>query len=399
MGEEVDRSDAQAAGRRQIGVSFSLCSFSVPPKRFAAGGTLDNRTHEQHMRRALELAARATFASPNPKVGSVLVLEGEVVGEGHHAGTGHPHAEIVALSAARESAGATAYVTLEPCTHHGRTPPCAPALIEAGIARVVVAMQDPDLRVGGRGLAQLAEAGVEVITGVLEDEARALNRTYIHHRRTGRPFVSLKLALSLDGRLAAPDGSARWITGPGARREAHRHRMEADAVVVGSGTALADDPSLTVRDLAAVRQPARVLVDSSGRTPASARLFGEGEVVVVTTDACSHDVQTAWKETGAEVLVLPRSADGVDLVAMLDALGQRDWLELYVEAGGQLATSLLRADLVDRLDIHHGPVLLGRGGPEIGELAVAAIHDARRWRLLSAEAVDDDVLMSYERNS
>lgn len=359
---------------------------------------MDDRTHEKHMHRALELAARATFTSPNPKVGSVLVRGGEVVGEGHHAGAGSDHAEIVALRAAFEPAGATVYVTLEPCTHRGRTPPCAPALIEAGIARVVVAMLDPDARVGGRGLAQLAESGVELITGVLESEARALNRTYIHHRLTGRPFVSLKLALSLDGRLAAPDGSARWITGPSARREAHRRRMEADAVVVGSGTALADDPALTVRDVPVVRQPARVLVDSSGRTPPSARLFDDGDVVVVTTDACSHDVQTAWKESGAEVLVLPRSSEGVDLGAMLDALGQRCWLELYVEAGGRLATSLLKADLVDRLDVHHGPVVLGRGGPEIGELAIAAIDDARRWRLLGAEAVDDDVLMSYERD-
>ncbi|CAN5696721.1 bifunctional diaminohydroxyphosphoribosylaminopyrimidine deaminase/5-amino-6-(5-phosphoribosylamino)uracil reductase RibD [soil metagenome] len=359
---------------------------------------MDHRTHELHMRRALELAARASFTSPNPKVGSVLVRAGEVIGEGHHAGAGSEHAEIVALHAAREPAGATAYVTLEPCTHHGRTPPCAPALIEAGITRVVVALQDPDVRVGGQGLAQLAGAGVEVITGVLEDEARALNRTYIHHRLTGRPFVSLKLALSLDGRLAAPDGSARWVTGPGARREAHRKRMEADAVVVGSGTALADDPALTVRDVPAVRQPARVLVDSSGRTSSSARLFDDGEVVVVTTDACPHEVQTGWKEAGAEVLVLPRSTEGVDLAVMLDALGQRNWLELYVEAGGRLATSLLRADLVDRLDIHHGPVLLGRGGPEIGELGVAAMDDAPRWLLLSADAVDDDVLMSYERN-
>jgi len=358
---------------------------------------VDKRTHEHHMRRALELARRATFTSPNPKVGCVLVRDGYTLGEGHHAGAGSPHAEMVALSSASETRGATVYVTLEPCTHHGRTPPCTPALIDAGIARVVAATRDPDARVGGRGLDQLARAGLEVITGILEPEARALNRTYIHHRLTGRPFVSLKLALSLDGRLAAPDGSARWITGPGARRATHLRRMEADAVLVGSGTALADDPALTVRDLPPSRQPARVLVDSSGRTPPSARIFGDGDVVVVTTDASSHEVQTRWKETGAEVLVAPRSADGVDLAGMLDALGQRDWLELYVEGGGRLATSLLKADLVDRLDIHHGPVMLGRGGPEIGDIAVVTMDDARSWRLLSTDSVDDDVLMSYER--
>ena len=358
---------------------------------------MDKRTHEHHMRRALDLARRASFTSPNPKVGCVLVRDGDTLGEGHHAGAGSPHAEIVALRSASETRGATAYVTLEPCTHDGRTPPCAPALIEAGIERVVVAMSDPDARVGGKGVEQLARAGVEVVTGVLEPEALILNRTYIHHRLTGRPFVSLKLALSLDGRLAAPDGSARWITGPGARGATHLRRMEADAVVVGSGTALADDPALTVRDVAATRQPARVLVDSSGRTPPSARIFGDGDVVVVTTDASSHEAQTGWKETGAEVLVAPRSADGVDLAAMLDVLGQRDWLELYVEGGGRFATSLLKADLVDRLDIHHGPVILGRGGPEIGDIAVATMDNARSWRLMSTEAIDDDVLLSYER--
>ena len=358
---------------------------------------MDKRTHERHMRRALELARRAPFTSPNPKVGCVLVRDGDILGEGHHAGAGRPHAEIVALRSTGDTRGATAYVTLEPCTHHGRTPPCTSALIDAGIARVVVAMRDPDARVGGRGLKQLAGAGIEVVTGILEPEARALNRSYIHHRLTGRPLVSLKLALSLDGRLAAPDGSARWISGPAARKATHRRRMEADAVVVGSGTAVADDPALTVRDVAATRQPARVLIDSSGRTPPDARLFGDGAVVVVTTDASSHEAQTKWKETGAEVLVAPRSADGVDLAAMLDALGQRDWLELYVEGGGRLATSLLKADLVDRLDIHHGPVVLGRGGPEIGDIAVVTMDDAKSWRLLSTDAVDDDVLMSYER--
>lgn len=358
---------------------------------------MDEQRHDHYMRRALELARRAPFTSPNPKVGCVLVRGGDILGEGHHAEAGRSHAEIVALSAAGDSRGATAYLTLEPCTHHGRTPPCAPALIEAGLARVVVAMQDPDPRVAGRGLKQLGQAGIEVFAGILEQEARALNRTYVHQRLTGRPFVSLKLALSLDGRLAAPDGSARWITGPGARKATHRRRMGADAVVVGSGTALADDPALTVRDVNAVRQPARVLVDSTGRTPASARLFGDGDVVVVTTDASSHEDQTGWKGAGAEVIVVPASAEGVDLAAMLDVLGQRDWLELYVEGGGRLATSLLRADLVDRLDIHHGPVVLGRGGPEIGEVDVNTMDDALSWRLLSTESVDDDVLLSYER--
>jgi diaminohydroxyphosphoribosylaminopyrimidine deaminase/5-amino-6-(5-phosphoribosylamino)uracil reductase len=262
---------------------------------------------------------------------------------------------------------------------------------------VVVATEDPDPRASGRGLRQLTAGGIEVVVGVLEDEARALNRTYFHHRLTGRPFVSLKLALSLDGRLAAPDGSARWITGAQSRAEVHRRRLAADAVVVGSGTAIADDPALTARSQDAARQPARVLVDSSGRTPASNRLFDDGEVLVVTTAAAPHEAQISYKDAGAEVLVLGRAPEGVDLGALLDALGRRGWLEIYVEGGARLATSLLRADLVDRLDIHHGPVLLGGGGPEIGALGISAIADARRWRLLDVKAAGNDVLTSYER--
>ncbi|MGH2751170.1 MAG: bifunctional diaminohydroxyphosphoribosylaminopyrimidine deaminase/5-amino-6-(5-phosphoribosylamino)uracil reductase RibD [Actinomycetota bacterium] len=359
---------------------------------------MSDQVHEHYMTRALELARRASFTSPNPKVGCVLVRDGEVLGEGHHAGAGSPHAEIEALRRAGAAAGATAYVTLEPCHHHGRTPPCVPALIDAGISRVVVAAGDPDPRVSGAGIGALAEAGVEVLSGVCESAARTLNRAYNHHRVTGRPFVSLKLALSLDGRLAAPDRSGRWITGPGARTAVQRRRVEVDAVVVGAGTALADDPALTVRDVHPLRQPARVLVDSTGRTPASARLFEDGEVVVATTEAASHDAQTGWKEAGAEVLMLPRRPEGVDLGAMLDALGRRDWLELYCEGGARLAGALLKAELVDGLELHYGSVLLGRGGPELAELGVTTIRDARRWRLLSSRSIGDDLLTSYERS-
>ena len=358
---------------------------------------MSSETHEHFMDRALELARRAPFTSPNPKVGCVLARGDKVIGEGHHRGAGHPHAESEALSAADSAAGATAYVTLEPCTHQGRTPPCAPALVTAGIARVVVAMLDPDERVSGGGVKMLSEAGVEVLTGVREQEARALNAPYIHHRVTGRPYLSLKLALSLDGRLAAADGTARWISGPSARRETHRRRHGADAVVVGSGTAVADDPALTVRDVPAVRQPARVLVDASGTTPPGARQFARGEVIVATTNKSPHEAQTAWKEAGAEVLVLPHGSGGVDLDAMIVALGGRGWLELYVEGGPRLATSLLRANLVNRLDLHMGAVLLGRGGPDLGELGVSTIADAGRWRLLKAESAGDDALLSYER--
>lgn len=346
---------------------------------------------------ALELARRAAFTSPNPRVGCVLVRDGRVLAEGHHSGAGHPHAEQEALSAAGDASGATAYVTLEPCTHHGRTPPCATALVEAGVVGVFVAMADPDQRVAGCGIDQLRAAGVEVTTGVCEQAARVINAPYIHQRLSGRPYVSLKLALSLDGRLAAPDGSARWISGPAARRATHLRRRGADAVMVGAGTALADDPELTVRDVEALRQPARVLVDSRGRTPGSARLFSGGEVVVATTDASGHDAQTAWKEAGAEVLGLPGTASGVDLGALLDELGRRGWLELYCEGGARLATSLLEAGLVNRLDVHMGALVLGRGGPDIGSLGISTMAEAGRWRLLEIERAGDDVLLSYER--
>jgi diaminohydroxyphosphoribosylaminopyrimidine deaminase/5-amino-6-(5-phosphoribosylamino)uracil reductase len=355
--------------------------------------------HEHLMDRALELARRAPFTSPNPKVGCVLARDHEIIAEGYHRGAGFAHAEREALSVADSTAGATAYVTLEPCTHQGRTPPCARALVTAGISRAVIATLDPDERVAGGGVRLLSEAGVEVLTGVREREARALNAPYIHHRLTGRSYVSLKLALSLDGRLAAADGTARWISGPDARRETHRRRHGADAVVVGSGTAVADDPSLTVRDVEAARQPARVLIDASGRTPPTARLFAGGEVLVATTNHVPHEAQTAWKEVGAEVLQLPGGAAGVDLDALIVALGRRGWLELYCEGGARLATSFLRADLVNRLDLHMGAVLLGRGGPDLGDLGVPTIAEAGRWRLLGSESAGDDVLLSYERDA
>ncbi|MDQ4057520.1 MAG: bifunctional diaminohydroxyphosphoribosylaminopyrimidine deaminase/5-amino-6-(5-phosphoribosylamino)uracil reductase RibD [Actinomycetota bacterium] len=354
--------------------------------------------HEHLMDRALELARRAPFTSPNPKVGCVIARNHEIIAEGYHRGAGLAHAEREALSKADSATGATAYVTLEPCTHHGRTSPCAPTLVSAGISRVVIATLDPDERVAGGGVRLLSEAGVEVLTGVREREARALNAPYNHHRLTGRSYVSLKLALSLDGRLAAADGTARWISGPDARRETHRRRHGADAVVVGSGTAVTDDPSLTVRDVEAARQPARVLIDASGRTPPTARLFAGGEVIVATTDHAPHEAQTAWKEAGAEVLQLPGHAARVDLDALIVALGRRGWLELYFEGGARLATSLLRADLVDRLDLHMGPVLLGRGGPELGELGVSTIAEGGRWRLLECKGAGDDVMASYERD-
>lgn len=352
---------------------------------------------EEFMRRALELAQRPPFTSPNPRVGAVVVSQGRVVGEGFHEGAGLPHAEVVALEAAGpNAAGATVYVNLEPCSHEGRTPPCAPALIDAGVAKVVAAIEDPDPRVAGSGFDLLAGAGIDVEIGLLSAEAEAVNRPFLHHRRTGRPLVTLKLALTLDGRLAAADRSSRWITGPAARRLVHSRRAEVDAVLVGAGTALADDPELTAREVEAVRQPTRVVVDAAGRVPPWARIFGEGSVIVATTSSCSAEAAVAWKEAGAETLVLPGER-AVDLVALIEELGRRGWLEVLCEGGGELATALLRADLVDRLELHHGPVLIGRGGPDIGDLGLSSMDEAIAWRLEDVQRMDQDVVTVYVR--
>ena len=352
---------------------------------------------ERYMRRALELAARPAFTSPNPRVGAVIVRDGKVIGEGFHTGAGHPHAETVALDGI-DARGATVYVNLEPCAHHAGTPPCAPALVDAGVARVVAALEDPDERVSGRGFAHLRDHGVQIVTGVLEEEARAVNASFLHERTTGRPLVTVKLALTLDGRLAAPDGSSRWITGALARERVHERRVEADAVMVGAGTVLADDPSLTARDVDAPRQPARVIVDSSGRVPPSARAFAPGaEVIVATTDRAPHERQVSWKEAGAEVLVLPRGDAGVDERALVAALSDRGWLEIYCEGGAELATRVIGSGVADRLELYYGAVIAGRGGPDIGSIGVASLNLAPRFRLQAAEALGDDVLAVYAR--
>ena len=355
---------------------------------------------ERHMRRAIELALAPGFTSPNPRVGCVLVRDDAVIGEGAYRGLGNAHAEAAALSDAGDARGATCYVTLEPCGFHGRTPPCADALVEAGVTKVVAAMEDPDVRVSGRGFAILREAGIEVVTGVLSREAAAMNPAYLHQRRTGRPLVTVKLALTLDGRLAASDGSSQWITGDAARAVVHRRRREVDAVMVGSGTVVADDPSLTVRDVPTERQPARVILDSSGRTEPSAGVFASGaDVLIATTDAAPHDRQVAWKEAGAEVLVLPSKDGAVDLSALVQELARRDWLEVMCEGGGELATSLLRDDLADRLELFYGAVVVGTGGPDIGDIGISSLTDAPRFRLVTHERLGDDLRAVYEREA
>jgi len=353
---------------------------------------------QRFMERAIRLALQPGFTSPNPRVGAVFVRDGAILGEAAHEGRGHPHAESAALASVHGARGATCYVTLEPCSHHGRTPPCAAALVEAGVVRVVAALEDPDRRVAGRGFDYLRSHGVVVEVGLLAREAGHMNAAYLHQRRTGRPLITLKLALTLDGRLAARDGSSVWISGDESRRVVHARRQEVDAVLVGAGTVMTDDPALTVRDVPAARQPARVIVDSTGRTDPTAAVFrARGEVIIATTNRAPHDRQTMWKEAGAEVLVLRAGQRGVDLRALVDELARRAWLEVMCEGGGELATALLREDLVDRLELYSGAVMVGRGGADIGELGVPSLAEAPRFRLVTHERLGDDLRAVYAK--
>ncbi len=313
------------------------------------------------MARALQLAERGLHTTdPNPRVGCVLVKDDRIVGEGWHERAGEPHAEVYALRAAGAGAKhSTAYVTLEPCCHHGRTPPCSDALIKAGISRVVVAMRDPHSQVDGGGIQQLEQAGILVENGLLEQQARQLNPGFIKRMQFGRPFVRLKLAMSLDGRTAMASGESKWITGEAARRDVQQWRARSSAILTGVGTVLADDPSMTVRLENTQRQPLRVIVDTNLSTPAGAAILRQpGETVIMT---CSDD-ETAWKAleaAGARIIAMPYCQNTVDMAAVLDQLGEMEINELHVETGATLSGALLQAGLVDELIIYMAPVLLG----------------------------------------
>ena len=356
---------------------------------------------EEHMAHAAALAERARRrTAPNPWVGCVIVRDAAVVGEGATEPPGGRHAEIVALRAAGDAArGATAYTTLEPCSHHGRTSPCADALTAAGVARVVVALEDPDDKVAGEGIARLRAAGIEVEVGVGADAVRVQLAPYLHHRRTGRAFCLVKTALSLDGRTAAADGSSQWITGPAARADAHELRADSQAVVVGSGTALADRPALTVRDADPVPEhpPLRVLLDARGRVPAAGPLFdAAAPTLVITTGAAPSGVLDAWWAAGATVETVPAANGKVDLVAALDVLGAYGVLQAMIEGGAALHGALLEAGLVDRLTVYVGAALLGSvAKPGLDWPGPATIADAPRLRLVACHVLGDDVRLDY----
>ncbi len=353
------------------------------------------------MRRALELARLGQGrTSPNPLVGAVVVRDGQEVGCGYHAAAGSLHAEAVALAAAGPLArGATLYVSLEPCDHHGRTPPCTDAVLAAGIARVVVAHEDPDPRVRGRGIARLRAAGVEVQVGVLEEEARRLNAAYLKHRTTGLPLVTVKWAMSVDGRIATRTGSSRWITGPQAREEAHRLRDTHDAVLVGIGTVLRDDPALTCR-IPGGRDPLRVVVDSRLRTPPDARLLREGSspVVVATTPQAPRDRVQRLQRAGAEVWVCAEDRGRVSLPDLFGRLAQRGVLSVLVEGGSGVHAAVLEAGLADRLVAFLAPLVVGgRQAPgPVGGDGVADISQALRVGDLTVRPLGQDLCVEAE---
>jgi diaminohydroxyphosphoribosylaminopyrimidine deaminase/5-amino-6-(5-phosphoribosylamino)uracil reductase len=315
----------------------------------------------RHMARALKLAARGLETTdPNPRVGCVIARGEEIVGEGYHKRAGSPHAEAIALAAAGALArGATAYVTLEPCSHQGRTPPCADALVAGGIARVVCASRDPNPRVNGGGEARLAAAGIDLTGGVLEQSARALNPGFFSRMERGRPWVRLKLAASLDGRTALADGESRWITSDTARADVQRLRARASAILTGSGTVLQDDPLLNVRLPGATRQPLRVVLDVALETPPTARiLVPPGEAVIMTA---SDDAVRAGRlaAAGARVETIAGGGAGLDLHAVMSRLAELEVNELHVECGATLAGGLLTAGLIDELIVYQAPTLLG----------------------------------------
>ena len=356
----------------------------------------------RHMAHALALASRGLGRVwPNPAVGCVIVAEERVVGRGWTRPGGRPHAEIEALAMAGPAArGATAYVTLEPCAHHGETPPCAGALIDSGVARVVAAMRDPDLRVDGSGLEMLRAAGMDVSEGVLEQEAAALQRGFLSRTRSGRPSVTLKLAGSLDGRIAASSGESRWITGPDSRRAVHAMRARHDAVLVGGGTARADDPSLTARDLGTDWQPIRVVLSRRLDLPMDGQLARTASDVPVWL-CHGHDappeLARAWSDRGARLFSVPEGDDLLlDPAAALRALGEAGLTRVLCEGGGKLSASLVGAGLVDEIVVFSAGLALGaEGWPMLGVMDVERLAGAPRFALVETRSADTDALIRW----
>jgi diaminohydroxyphosphoribosylaminopyrimidine deaminase/5-amino-6-(5-phosphoribosylamino)uracil reductase len=353
------------------------------------------RADEQYMRRALQLARRGMGqVSPNPMVGAVIVRSGEIISQGYHRRFGGDHAERDAIQRASEGVrGATIYVNLEPCCHWGKTPPCVDILIEQGIKRVVIGTLDPHSLVDGKGVQILRDHGIEVVQGVLEEESRALNEVYLHYTRTGLPFITIKYAQSLDGRIATSQGDSRWISSEPSRRFAHRLRAQHDAIMVGIGTVLADDPQLTVR-LVKGRNPLRIVLDSRLRIPLNAQVLqGEGETLITTTDAHDAKKVEAIQRQGKEILVVQGDPDGrADLQFLMKILAERGISSILVEGGAEVITSLVKGGLVNRMVVITAPLILGKGIEGIGGLGIADLEGAIRPSSRTVKQMGEDVI-------
>jgi diaminohydroxyphosphoribosylaminopyrimidine deaminase/5-amino-6-(5-phosphoribosylamino)uracil reductase len=357
------------------------------------------------MRLALELARAALgLTTPNPAVGCVLVRAGKIVGKGATAAGGRPHAETIALAEAGDRArGATAYVTLEPCAHQGQTPPCARALVDAAVARVVIGCRDPYPAVRGRGISILRAAGIAVTEGVLEDDCRRVNEGFFMRVTRGRPFVTLKLATSLDGRIAAEGGDSRWISSPQSRALVHRWRREADAVMVGAATVIVDNPRLTCR-LEGGRDPARVIIDGRLRTPPAAKLLRQrssAPTIIVTTEANRRRAERrygAGRSGGGRVEILSAKSTGtrIDLTALMREFARRGWSKVLLEGGATLAGTALAAGIVDRIALFVAPLILGCGLPAVEGLLARSVRGAVRLTNLRSRSIDTDLLIEAE---
>ena len=357
---------------------------------------------QRYMSRALELAVQGKYsAKPNPCVGCVIVYAGDIVGEGWHKKAGEPHAEVHALKQAGSKAkGSTAYVTLEPCSHHGKTPPCADALIKAGVLRVVIAMEDPNPLVAGKGIAKLREAGMDVSVGLLEEQSRALNKAFCHKMTTAKPYIISKVAMSLDGKTAMASGESQWITGSAARQDVHRLRAESDVVLTGVGTILADNPQLTARDGLldfSVQQPGIVVLDSQLKTPLNARIFNSNANTTVLTCSDNEEAVLALRQIGCHVEVIASDSKGqVDLFAVDEWLATQTINSVMIEAGALLNGACLQAGMVDELIIYMAPSALGtdaRGAFSMPQ--VSKLSERVQLNYVGMDVLDDDIKLTY----
>ena len=347
----------------------------------------------EFMRQALELGERGLYTTtPNPRVGCVIVKDGAVVASGWHEKAGLPHAEALALKAAGERAsGATLYLNLEPCSHHGRTPPCADAIVASGIKRVVAAMQDPNPKVAGAGFAKLRAAGIEVEHGLMEDEARELNIGFVARMTRGRPWVRIKIAASLDGRTALANGKSQWITGEVARADGHRWRARACAILTGHGTVRDDDPQLNVRGVDTPRQPLKIVVDSRFETSPTARLLKDGKTLVAGAVNEARSI-AALKHAGADTVIIPNDRGKVELFKLMEELARRELNEIHVEGGTRLNGSLLQAGVVDELLLYLAPRIIGDSGRGMFDLPeLSNLSQAKGLKIRELERVGEDI--------